>query len=142
MKAIRLGSDTDIGGVLRVAGEIVTVSDDYELDDDDKVLSVVDVKAVEETRLRQLDAARQEQQRRRLEQRRPKTITVRIIGQGTVTKEPEQENYANGTIVTLTATPRSGWRFVKWGGDVDTTDNPLVRTLKRDLDVTAGFQRI
>jgi len=38
--------------------------------------------------------------------------------------------YDKGTVVTLTATPNEGYRFVSWGDDV--TDNP--RTVTADVN--------
>jgi len=59
-----------------------------------------------------------------------------------VTKSPDEENYASGTEVTLTATPSTGYHFVSWSGDVPTgheTDNPLTITIDSDKTITATF---
>lgn len=45
-----------------------------------------------------------------------------------VTKSPDQKNYAAGTTVTLTATPKAGKKFKKWSDNV--TVNP--RTIVTD----------
>jgi len=49
--------------------------------------------------------------------------------------------YADGTVVTLTATPTVG-SFVEWDGDVpigDETDNPLVLTMDQARTITCRF---
>ena len=46
------------------------------------------------------------------------TLTVNIIGNGTVTKDPDQSSYLNGTEVNLTATPDNGWTFDHWSANV------------------------
>ncbi len=46
------------------------------------------------------------------------TLTVEVSGKGTVTPEVGSYDYPEGTIAELTATPASGWRFVRWDGAV------------------------
>ncbi len=50
---------------------------------------------------------------------------------GSVTVDPSgidvgtcQYKYAQGTTVTLTAVPNTGFSFVEWSGDLNSTDNP------------------
>ncbi|MBU0640390.1 MAG: hypothetical protein KKB50_16115 [Planctomycetes bacterium] len=45
------------------------------------------------------------------------TLTVNIVGQGTVGLNPAGGVYPADTDVTATATPASGWRFMEWDGD-------------------------
>jgi hypothetical protein len=53
-----------------------------------------------------------------------RTLTVTRNGSGTVTSTPDgiacgstcQATFANGTAVSLLATPAAGWQFIGWGG--------------------------
>ena len=44
------------------------------------------------------------------------TLTVDIVGSGTVAKDPDAATYAHGTEVTLTATPATGWTLLSLDG--------------------------
>ena len=63
-------------------------------------------------------------------------------GSGTITKSPNQTNYAAGASVTLTATPSSGSTFSGWifgSGSISSTANPTTVTMNADKSVTAVF---
>ena len=47
--------------------------------------------------------------------------------------------YPSGTLVTLTATPNTGYTFSNWSGDVSGTANPLPLIIDRNKTVTAHF---
>ena len=65
------------------------------------------------------------------------TLTVNKEGQGTVTVDPQADTYQRGTIVTLTATPADGWRFVQWSdGDKGATHRIVIT---QDTIITATF---
>jgi hypothetical protein len=49
---------------------------------------------------------------------------------GSITKSPNQSQFAAGAFVTLNATPASGYQFTGWQGDASGTANPL--TVKMD----------
>src|SRR6185369_17562509 len=68
-----------------------------------------------------------------------RTLTINIIGNGTVTKNPNQPSYNDGSTVQLTATPGPGWVFVNWSGDAGGNANPLTVTMDRDRTITATF---
>src|SRR6516164_9354386 len=51
------------------------------------------------------------------------TLTINTLGLGTVSASPSGP-YAAGTLVTLTATPNSGWSFSSWSGNVVGYANP------------------
>src|SRR5262249_30036156 len=61
------------------------------------------------------------------------SVTKAGTGSGTVTSTPTgitcgadcSENYVNGTIVALTATPTSGSTFAGWSGDADCSDGSV-----------------
>jgi uncharacterized repeat protein (TIGR02543 family) len=44
------------------------------------------------------------------------SLTVSVVGSGSVTKSPNQASYASGSVVSLTAVPASGWSFTGWSG--------------------------
>jgi len=64
------------------------------------------------------------------------------VGSGSVAKNPDQTNYAHGTIVTLTATPASGWTFSGWSGALTGSTNPTTITMDAAKTVTATFTQI
>ncbi|MBN1246021.1 MAG: VCBS repeat-containing protein [Anaerolineae bacterium] len=66
-------------------------------------------------------------------------LTVDLIGSGTVTREPDQNRYPFGQVVTLTAVPALGWSFAGWGGDLSGSDNPAALTITGASIVTATF---
>ena len=67
------------------------------------------------------------------------TLTVNIVGSGSVTKNPDQATYTNGTVVTLTAVPDAGWSFSNWSGDLTGSTNPDTITMDSNKTVTATF---
>lgn len=68
-----------------------------------------------------------------------RSLTVNISGEGTVTKSPQQSNYANNASVTLTAAPAPGYVFATWSGDSNITSNPLTLVMNTNKAVTANF---
>lgn len=67
------------------------------------------------------------------------TLTVSTVGQGTISKSPDQESYASGTTVQLTATPAAGWSFSGWNGDLSGSTNPRTISMNTAKTVTATF---
>jgi uncharacterized repeat protein (TIGR02543 family) len=67
------------------------------------------------------------------------TLTVNVVGNGTVTKNPDQTTYHYNDVVQLTATPDAGWTFDGWSGDLTGTDNPKSITMDGNKSVTATF---
>ncbi|WP_308634088.1 InlB B-repeat-containing protein [Paenibacillus silvisoli] len=57
---------------------------------------------------------------------------------GTVT--PGSGSYADGTTVTLLASPRNGYVFTGWSGDLAGMTNPVDVTMDRSKTITANFQ--
>jgi hypothetical protein len=48
--------------------------------------------------------------------------------------------YNDGTVVTLTAVPNSGWLFKEWTGDLSGSQNPKTLIMNSDKSVTATFK--
>jgi hypothetical protein len=67
------------------------------------------------------------------------TLDVTTAGSGTVNLDPAGGVYAEGTVVTVTATPDAGWDFTEWSGDLTGSANPEVITMDGDKAVTATF---
>src|SRR5439155_203415 len=60
-------------------------------------------------------------------------------GSGTVTRSPNDTCYPVNTMVTLTATPATGYAFSNWSGDASGTTNPLTVTMAANKSITANF---
>jgi hypothetical protein len=67
------------------------------------------------------------------------TLTVNIVGSGSVAKSPDQPTYTYGTVVQLTATADPSWTFSSWSGDLTGSTNPDSVTMDGDKTVTATF---
>ena len=67
------------------------------------------------------------------------TVAASPSNGGSVTKNPNQTQYASGTVVTLTATAASGYTFTGWSGDASGTTNPTTVTMNANKTVTAVF---
>ncbi|TVR27690.1 MAG: hypothetical protein EA390_13540, partial [Balneolaceae bacterium] len=70
------------------------------------------------------------------------SLSVQTEGQGSVTKSPDQDTYTDGTQVTLTANPASGWSFKQWQGDLSGSTNPASITIDQNKSVTAVFEEL
>lgn len=75
----------------------------------------------------------------------PVNITVSTVGSGTVSSPGGNScgtncysGFAKGALVTLTATPASGWTFAKWSGDCSGTGS-CVLSASGSMAVTATF---
>ncbi len=67
------------------------------------------------------------------------TTTASPSSGGSITRSPNQTQYASGTTVTLTATPASGYQFTGWQGDLTGTTNPTTLVMNGNKSVTAVF---
>jgi uncharacterized repeat protein (TIGR02543 family) len=70
------------------------------------------------------------------------TLTVNVVGSGSVSKNPDNATYASGTVVTLTASPAVNWTFHLWSGDLTGAQNPINITMNANRTVTATFAKI
>jgi hypothetical protein len=68
------------------------------------------------------------------------TLTTSVNGLGTVSRNPTNSTYPEGVVVTLRATPETGWIFNHWSGDASGTANPLNVTINTNKSITANFQ--
>ncbi|RIE11789.1 hypothetical protein SMC3_08350 [Candidatus Cryosericum hinesii] len=67
------------------------------------------------------------------------SLSVAKVGNGTVMLDPAGGTHDYGTVVTLTATPSSGYVFSGWSGDLTGTANPAVLNMDSSKSVTAVF---
>ncbi len=67
------------------------------------------------------------------------TLTVNIVGSGSVIKNPDQATYTYGTPVLLTANADLGWSFDRWEGDLTGSTNPDTITIYSDSVVDCYF---
>jgi uncharacterized repeat protein (TIGR02543 family) len=66
-------------------------------------------------------------------------LTVDIVGNGSVIKNPDQIGYYFGETVTLTATADTGWTFTGWSVDASGSANPLTVPITDNTNITATF---
>jgi len=69
------------------------------------------------------------------------TMAVDPIGGGTTNPAVGSHTYPENEVVTLTATPASGYHFVEWTGDASGTNPTTSVTMDGDKTVTANFAR-
>ncbi|MBN1686693.1 MAG: DNRLRE domain-containing protein [Spirochaetales bacterium] len=68
------------------------------------------------------------------------SLSVNVTGSGTVSREPDETEYAEGSSVVLTAIPEAGWGFSGWQGDLTGATNPVTLIMDSDRTVTAVFE--
>jgi len=69
------------------------------------------------------------------------SVTVDVIGGGSVIRSPDLAGYAQDSLLELTAVPDAGWVFDYWGGDATGAANPLSLTVMADTTITAVFRQ-
>jgi uncharacterized repeat protein (TIGR02543 family) len=68
------------------------------------------------------------------------SLSTRINGSGTITPPLDDQSYAEGSEISITATPDKGWQFDGWEGDVaDPTAATTTLIVDSDKSVTANF---
>jgi uncharacterized repeat protein (TIGR02543 family) len=67
------------------------------------------------------------------------TLATNALGSGSIALNPSGGSYKAGTVVTLTATPNSGFQFSGWSGDLSGSTNPNTITMDGDKNVNAIF---
>jgi hypothetical protein len=70
------------------------------------------------------------------------TLTVNTVGNGSVTKVPDQATFIVGDVVTLTAVADAGWEFSGWSGDGSGSNNPLLVMMDADKSIAATFNQV
>ncbi|WP_426062064.1 InlB B-repeat-containing protein [Hymenobacter sp. B1770] len=67
------------------------------------------------------------------------TTAASPTADGTVTRSPDASSYPAGTVVTLTATPASGYTFTSWSGAASGTSATTTVTVNANSTATANF---
>lgn len=67
------------------------------------------------------------------------SLTASPSAGGTITASPSASSYTSGTVVTLTATPASGYTFTSWSGGASGTSASTTVTITANTSVTATF---
>jgi hypothetical protein len=67
------------------------------------------------------------------------TLTVDLVGQGSVVVEPDKELYLHGDSVSLEAVVEPGWLFSGWGGDLNGDKNPAEILMTASFTISANF---
>lgn len=79
----------------------------------------------------------------------PVPLLVSLLGQGAVNSKPAgisctptcEKGFPPGTTVVLTAVPKPGWRFQRWGGDCVAKTGTCSFSLSQRKNVTAIFSQ-
>ena len=67
------------------------------------------------------------------------TLSTSVVGEGQI--NPSSGEFDSGEMVTLAASPDSGWVFSKWEGDLSSTQNPTSISMDSDKNVVGVFER-
>ena len=67
------------------------------------------------------------------------TVNVSPLNSGSVTLDPPGGTYEEGTDVTVTANPSTGYEFDHWSGDSSGTSRSISVTMNSDKSITAHF---
>ena len=67
------------------------------------------------------------------------TLSLSIVGSGTLTKNADKTEYDLGETVTLIPDPETGYQFDHWGGDLTGNANPGSIIMNEDRQITAVF---
>jgi hypothetical protein len=67
------------------------------------------------------------------------TLTINTVGNGTVTKDPDEDMYDCYDEVTLTATADPDWTFRGWSGDLSGSTNPVNVEMTGSRVISATF---
>jgi len=66
------------------------------------------------------------------------TLNITAVG-GSVSRNPNQLTFPNGTNVVLTPTANVGYTFDSWGGDASGSVSPLTLNMNSNKNITANF---
>jgi len=67
------------------------------------------------------------------------TLSTSVSPSGGGSVSPASGNYTYGSVVTLTATPASGYQFSSWSGDISSSSQTVNVTMYSNKNVTATF---
>ena len=67
------------------------------------------------------------------------TVTTAILPIGSGNISPASGEYEEGTDLILEAQPSSGFTFIGWSGDANSSENPLTVSVNSNKNITANF---
>ncbi len=70
------------------------------------------------------------------------TLSVSVSGDGSVEISPNDTNFEENTVVTLTAVAEDSAQFLGWGGDISGDSTVVTITMVSDLSITASFSKV
>ena len=70
------------------------------------------------------------------------TITHREYEGGSIVKSPVKDEYQRNESVMLKAVPDEGWEFVKWTGDVESSETQIAVKMGKNYVMTPEFVKI
>lgn len=68
------------------------------------------------------------------------SLSLDVVGNGSITKDPDKTEYLWGEMVTLSPIADPDWAFDGWDGDASGMDNPLQVRIYDHTDITANFR--
>ncbi|MBH0230736.1 InlB B-repeat-containing protein [Halobacillus yeomjeoni] len=72
----------------------------------------------------------------------PKNINSERVGEGTIILTPLKDSYTYGEKITAEAKPETGWEFVQWKGDLNSSISTVHITVKEDMQLRAVFEKL
>ncbi|AJA46789.1 hypothetical protein CPAST_c06890 [Clostridium pasteurianum DSM 525 = ATCC 6013] len=70
------------------------------------------------------------------------TLNTNVRGQGTVRRDVNRSSYTNSSVVTLTTSAPSGWKFDHWTGDAAGNSRSIKVLMNSNKNVTAVFVQV
>jgi hypothetical protein len=68
------------------------------------------------------------------------SLSVQVLGTGTISVAPDQTIFSPGSSISLTATAFTNSQFVSWSGDASGDQNPLTLVMDTNKSITANFR--
>ncbi len=69
-------------------------------------------------------------------------LTISALEGGSTEPAPGAYTYIEGTLVTVTAIPKSGWKFDHWEGDVTGINPEITVEMLQNLSIVAVFSKM
>jgi uncharacterized repeat protein (TIGR02543 family) len=69
-------------------------------------------------------------------------LNINDNNQGIITLSPASDLYIKGTLVNITVSPKPGYKFVNWTGDISSTNSSISVTMNADVNLTANFEAV
>jgi len=67
------------------------------------------------------------------------SLNMHTLGKGKISRSSLTNTFEHNALVTLTANPEPGWKFVRWEGDVSRTATQITVQMNNSKTITAVF---